>query len=193
MVAEAPLRYPLLRQLSLSAFDRPVSSESVNQLVEIFTHASRLEILHLTCSDLLNSKHRLQAACSSLTSLKEFRICWHEEPVSWAKDPLCRMVKQMQSPLVKAHLKFFGADGGIGPDPAILLHHSSATLEVLTVHNAAFQSELQFPRVWKLSLHGVDYIPLALVARKFPSLSDLTFSNTYHTSNPSMADHHFVR
>ncbi|OBZ71462.1 hypothetical protein A0H81_08816 [Grifola frondosa] len=135
MLAQAPLRYPFLRQLSLGGLDGPVSPESIHQLVKIFTHASRLETLHLTCCDLLKLEHRLRAACSSLTSLKEFHMCWSGGLVSWAKDPLYQMVKQMQSPLVKVILIFFGRIDSIGLDPAVLLHHSSATLEDLEVYH----------------------------------------------------------
>ncbi|OBZ71383.1 hypothetical protein A0H81_08799 [Grifola frondosa] len=90
----------------------------------------------------------------------------------------------MQSSLVKVSLEIYG----IQPDPAVLLHHSSATLEDLTVYGATFQSELQFPRVRKLSLHRVDYPPLALVARIFPSLVDLTFSNSHRGDDLRVAD-----
>ncbi|OBZ71349.1 hypothetical protein A0H81_08843 [Grifola frondosa] len=192
MVAQAPLRYPFLRQLSLKKFGPPLSSESVNQLVEILTHASRLEILHLSCFDLLSSEHRLQTACSSLTSIKEFYISWSGGPVSWAKDPLHKMVTQMQSPLVKAELRFFGSDDGIRPDPAVLLHHSSTTLEDLTIWGAAFQSELLFPRMRKLLTFGLDYLPLGLIARNFPSLIDLTaVSNNYRGDDLIAADHQY--
>ncbi|OBZ71649.1 hypothetical protein A0H81_08795 [Grifola frondosa] len=138
MVAQAPLRYPLLHQLSLIGFDTPVSPESINQLVEILTHASRLETLCLSSYALLKSDHRLQAACSSLTSLKEFIISSNWEPVSWRNGSLYK-------------------------------------IEDLTVAGVRWiQSELQFPRVRKLSLSGIDHPPLALIARNFPNLTDLT-------------------
>ncbi|OBZ71662.1 hypothetical protein A0H81_08810 [Grifola frondosa] len=189
MVVQAPLRYPFLCQLSIGGLDRPVSSESINQLVEILTHTSCLETLHLTCCDLLKSHHRLRAACSSLTSLKEFHMSWNGGPVSWAKDPLYQMVKQMQSPLVKVHLRSFGYIGRIGLDPAVLLHHCSTTLEDLTIYATAFQSELQFPRVRKLSLSSMGYPPLALTARNFPNLTDLTILRDIDRLN--VADHQY--
>ncbi|OBZ71614.1 hypothetical protein A0H81_08825 [Grifola frondosa] len=173
MVTQAPFRYPFLRHLSIAGFYPMPSSESISQLVEILTHASRLQTLHLSCYDLLKSDHRLQAACSSLTSIKEFHMCWNEGPVFQAQDPLYKMLKQMQSPLVRADLRFFRCNDGIGLDLATLLH-STATLEDLTVSNIAFQSELQFPRLRKLSFSTINYPPLALTARIFPNLTDLT-------------------
>ncbi|OBZ71721.1 hypothetical protein A0H81_08847 [Grifola frondosa] len=185
MVAQAPIRYPFLRHLSIRA-DLLPSSESAHQLIEILTHASRLETLHLSCDNLLRYRDRLQIACSSLTSLKEFS--WRERSAWWERHPLYQMIKQMQSPLVKADLQFYVSRGDIGPDPAMLLHHSSATLEDLTVYRPTFQSELQFPRMRKLVVYRADP-PLTLIARIFPSLVDLTVSDSYRDrSRPNVAD-----
>ncbi|OBZ71459.1 hypothetical protein A0H81_08814 [Grifola frondosa] len=185
MLAQVPIRYRFLRQLSLSGSHRHLSSESINQLTEILTHASRLEVLHLhRDSDLLNLEHHLQAACSSLTSLKEFHIFSEMKPVSGSNGPLYKMVQQMQSSLVKAWLRFPISGDGIRPDPAVLLHHSSATLEDLTVAGVRFQFELQFPRVRKLSISG-SHRPRDLHQLSFFGRSEST-SNQYRQLNRSV-------
>ncbi|OBZ71385.1 hypothetical protein A0H81_08851 [Grifola frondosa] len=153
MVAQAPIRYPFLRRLSIYRFCPPPPYKSVNQLIKILKHASHLEMLYVESNDPLDSEDRLQAACSSLTSLKEFHISWMSGRVS-GEEPLYKMVEQMQSL------------------PSIF----HATLEDLTLYTPTFQSELLFPRMRKLSVRDANP-PLALIAQNFPALLDLTILN----------------
>ena len=199
MQADHPHRYPLLRNLSMSFYDRseyesqpdllsdPAFSLLKNLFMDISAYSTNFNALTLVEADeILGAHPDLLHAIASIRTVKELWVA----PVGPHSR---RMLRNFSSAVVSAYLDMYMEEedptmDGEARDVTLLLHNSQHTLEKLEVNN--HMVSFNGPRYLHVTVLVLDLQQVLRThdfARAFPNLHTLDLQTSFIITMPPFA------